>query len=147
MYTIEIIDIECALGHESCLHFFREFIKALYDIQQQHILHLGNKLKTKHIQWQKHKMKVSIAAQTLSASVASAITFLRENHVPEFKDSNATSDFILQMNNLFDILNSKSKFGRQFKAPITTESYVEILSYLNESIKFLTSFTDLNVCK
>ena len=23
-YTIEIIDIECVLGHESCLHFFRK---------------------------------------------------------------------------------------------------------------------------
>ena len=50
-----------------------EYIKALYDIQQQDILHIGNKLKTKHIQWQKHKMNVSVAAQTLSASVASAI--------------------------------------------------------------------------
>ena len=23
-YTIEIIDIECVLGHESCLHFFSQ---------------------------------------------------------------------------------------------------------------------------
>ena len=124
-----------------------EFIKALYDIQQQDILHIGNKLKTKHIQWQKHKMKVSIAAQTLSESVAAAITFLRENGNPNFKDSKATSDFILLMNNLFDILNSKSKFGMQFKAPVTTKNYEKISSYLTNGVKLLTSLTDLNGLK
>ena len=124
-----------------------EFIKALYDIQQQDILHIGNKLKTKHIQWQKHKMKVSIAAQTLSESVAAAITFLRENGNPNFKDSKATSDFILLMNNLFDILNSKSKFGMQFKAPVTTKNYEKISSYLTNGVQLLTSLTDLNGLK
>lgn len=34
---------------------------------------MGNKLKTKHIQWQKQEMKVFVAAQTLSSSVACAI--------------------------------------------------------------------------
>lgn len=31
------------------------FVEALYEIQQQDILHLANKLKTKHIQWHKPK--------------------------------------------------------------------------------------------
>ncbi len=43
-----------------------EYILALHKAQQKDILHLGNKLKTKHVQWQNHKMKVSVAAQTLS---------------------------------------------------------------------------------
>ena len=124
-----------------------DFIKALYDIQQCDILHLGNKLCTKHIQWQKQKMKVSVAAQTLSSSVASAITFLRENNFPQFQNSSATSDFILLINNLFGILNSKSKFGRQFKAPITTENYDERYTYLKEGIALLSSLTDLNGLK
>ena len=92
-------------------------------------------------------MKVSVAAQTLSSSVACAITFLRENNFPQFQNSSATSDFILLINNLFDILNSKSKFGRQFKAPITNDNYDERSTYLNEAIKLLSSLTDLNGVK
>jgi hypothetical protein len=84
------------------------------------------------MQWQKHKMNVSVVAQTLSCSVASAITFLRENNVAEFHDSSATTEFILLMNNVFDILNSKSKFGRRSKAPISLENYSEVCKYLTE---------------
>ena len=123
------------------------FVEALYKIQQQDIMHLGNKLKTKHIQWHKHKMKVSVAAQTLSTSVAAAITFLRNMKVDDFNDSKATSDFILLMNNLFDILNFKSKFGKNFKAPIDLQNYAEIARYLNDGIKILKSIKSMDGIK
>ena len=61
--------------------------EAIYEIQPQGILNIANKLKTKHIQWQKHKMKVSVATQTLSASGAAAITFLRSTQVKNFMGS------------------------------------------------------------
>ena len=83
-----------------------EYILALYKTQQNDVLHLGNKLKSKHLKWQNHKMKVSVAAQTLSHSVSAAITFLRKFKLKGFKNSKHTSDFILMMNNLFDMLNS-----------------------------------------
>ena len=54
-----------------------EYVLALYRTQQNNILHLGNKLKSKHVKWQKYKMKVRVAAQTFSHSVSAAITFLR----------------------------------------------------------------------
>jgi len=53
-----------------------DFIVKLHQIQAKDILHLGNKLKQHHIKWQNHKMKVKIAAQTLSTSVAAAINLL-----------------------------------------------------------------------
>ena len=87
-------------------------------------------------------MKVSVAAQTLSHSVSAAITFLRNLQVPEFKDSKATSDFILLMNNLFDILNSKSKFGKYTKRPITLENFYEIEGYLMDGIETLKFLKD-----
>lgn len=92
-------------------------------------------------------MKVSVAVQTSSASVVSAITFLRKNGNPNFKDSHATCEFILPINNLFDILNSKSKFGMHFKAPITTKNYEEISNYLINGIKIITSLTHENGLK
>ncbi len=119
-----------------------EYIRALHRTQQQDILHLENKLKAKHVQWQNHKMKVSVAAQTLSHSVPAAITFLRNLKLEEFKDSKATSDFILLINDMFDILNSKSKFGKSHKKPITRENFLDIESYLMNGIETLKLLKD-----
>lgn len=49
------------------------FFQSLYLIQEAHGLKIASKLSPKHLQFQKHKMKVSLAAQTLSSSVADAI--------------------------------------------------------------------------
>lgn len=119
-----------------------EYVLALYRLQQKDILHLGNKLTSKHIKWQNHKMKVSIAAQTLSHSVSAAIKFLRNLNIREFRDSKATSEFILLMNNMFDILNSKSKFGKHTKAPVTLANLSEIEEYLKNGIDTLKSLKD-----
>jgi hypothetical protein len=39
---------------------------------------IGNKFSAQHLQFQKHKINVRLAAQTLSSSVANAIEFLDE---------------------------------------------------------------------
>ena len=82
-------------------------------------------------------MKVSVAAQTLSHSVSAAISFLRNIKMKGFEDRKATSDFILLKNNVFDILNSKSKFGKNFKRPISSDNIDEIENYLTEAIDIL----------
>ena len=50
---------------------------ALNKLQQKQGLHLANKLRMAHIQYHKQKMKVSMAAQTLSNSLADAIEFAK----------------------------------------------------------------------
>ena len=87
-------------------------------------------------------MKVSVAAQTLSHSVSAAITFLRNLKLQQFKGSKATSDFILLINDMFDILNSKSKFGKNNKKPITKENIADIESFLINGIDTLKSLKD-----
>ena len=84
-------------------------LQNLHEIQNKDILHLGNKIKTHHIRWQNHKMKVKVTAQTLRFSVAAAINYLRELKLPNFRGSKQTTEFIMTMNNLFDVFNSKSK--------------------------------------
>ena len=121
-----------------------EYVLALHRTQQEDILHLGNKLKAKHVQWQNHKMKVSIAAQSLSHSVSAAITFLRNLKLPQFKDSKATSDFILLINDIFDILNSKSKFGKNYKKPISLENILDVEAYLMNGMETLKSLKDVS---
>ena len=65
-------------------------------------------------------MKVFLAAQIFSLSVANAIDHCRENlKIPGFEDSAATSRFLRMFNDLFDLLNSSSKFGAWSKAPLS----------------------------
>uniref|UniRef100_A0A1B0DPB1 THAP-type domain-containing protein n=1 Tax=Phlebotomus papatasi TaxID=29031 RepID=A0A1B0DPB1_PHLPP len=85
------------------------FIKALVDLQESEGVKLNNHLRTEHVQFKNKIMNVRLAAQTLSNSVANAIDVCREQlKLPDFKDSQGTSNFLRVFNNAFDVLNSRS---------------------------------------
>lgn len=87
---------------------------SLHIIQQTEGFELGNKFSTKHLQFQKSKMTVSLAAQTLSSSVADAIDFLCSSmKLQEFQNSESIMKFIWTIVRLFDLLNSRSPLGFQ----------------------------------
>lgn len=46
-----------------------EFIEKLFEYQKSEGLHIATKLKLRHLQWTREKIKVCIATQTLSKSV------------------------------------------------------------------------------
>ena len=48
------------------------------------------------------------------------------------------------MNDVFDVLNSKSKFGKNTKQPINTRNFYEIEGRLHEAIEFLKCLKDTN---
>ena len=99
------------------------YFQNLYAIQEKEGLKLGNRLSTQHMQFQKHKMNVQLAAQTLSSSVADAIEFLDVSmKLPEFKDSQPTITFIRTIDRLFDILNSRNPVAKGYKQPLRPES-------------------------
>ena len=50
-----------------------KFIEELHKLQETEGLRLANKLRSAHIDWKPQKMKVNLAAQTLSSSVADAL--------------------------------------------------------------------------
>ena len=55
---------------------------------------------------------MSLAAQTLSAAVASAIDFLRDElTLPQFQDSEMTTEFIKCIIFTFDVLKSSDMNG------------------------------------
>ncbi len=81
--------IKSSIGQISWTH-----IVQLNDIQIKDGLHAANKLTGKHIFFDSQKMKVSLAAQTLSRSVTVALSTLRDLGYPEFKHCEATAEFI-----------------------------------------------------
>ena len=81
---------------------------------------LANKLKRKNTMWTKHKMNVSLSAQKLSASVLSSIDFLREDiHLPEFENSEYTTDVIRRIDTACNFLNSRNPLAKGTKTPGT----------------------------
>ena len=52
-----------------------DYFQQLHMLQQEQGLKMGNKLSSNHIKFEKHKMNVRLAAQTLSSSVTDAIEF------------------------------------------------------------------------
>ena len=119
------------------------FIEALHSVQEREGLLAGTKLKRQHIEWERNKMKVSLATQTLSESVASAIDFCREDlKMPEFQGSEATTEFIRLFDSLFDCFNSRNLFGKKFKAPLKSENYPQWISLFAEASIYIKGLKD-----
>jgi hypothetical protein len=115
-----------------------EFIKKLQELQSAEGLRAANKLHERHIQWAKQKMKVKLAAQTLSASVADALLFCdRELKLPEFHNCAATVRFIRIIDRLFDLMNSRNPVAKGYKSPMKPENEHCWRPFLNEAIKYL----------
>jgi hypothetical protein len=68
--------------------------------------------------------------------------YLKNIKVPQFLDSDETAEFILKINNLFDTLNSKSKYGKHYKSPIRLENLDELKYYVHETIAYLKELKD-----
>lgn len=112
------------------------FIEALYWNSKETGLRT-HKLTKKHIQWYRNTMSVRLAAQTLSNSVANSIIFFRDQKHPDFKNSDATIEFIKTVNTLFDIFNSKDmKSQNIFKKPLNPDNKRVAFDHFKKSIEY-----------
>lgn len=99
------------------------YFEELWKIQKHEGLRLGNKIRERHIKFKAMKMKVSLASQLFSKSVADAMEFcLVDLKLPQFRGCEATIEFIRKVNDLFDFLNSRSLFSSGFKSALKKEN-------------------------
>lgn len=119
-----------------------EFIETLVRLQENGYFHLANKINGKHIQWQKNKMSVKLATQTLSESCATALQLLMEDGHPDFLECAATIKFLRMVNNAFDCLNSRSMFSNGFKRPLRPDTASEMFNFFSEAIQY---FSDIKI--
>ena len=122
-----------------------QYVVELQKLQEKEGLRLGNKLKMAHIKWYQQKMKVNLAAQTFSSSVADALEYCSSVlKLKQFLGSEATVKFIRIIDRLFDILNSRNPWGTGFKSamrignkqawePFLDEAYSYILALKNST--------------
>ena len=60
-------------------------------------------------------MKVKYAAQVMSRSVSLSLKYCRETlNLKEFCGSEATEEFLLRINDIFDLLNSRCKYSTSY---------------------------------
>jgi hypothetical protein len=123
-------------------------IMELEKLQSAEKLHLANKLTKQHVQYTKQKMRVYLATQVLSASVADAIEFCdKDLKLRQFSESDGTCEYLRIFNMAFDLLDSKVNFSRGTKMPLKMdnktiwtghfeqiEKYVRGLHHVNPSI-------------
>lgn len=115
-----------------------EYIEELNNLQNREGLRLGNKLKNAHIMWRKQKMKVNLAAQVFSSSVADALEYCNKKlKMVQFQGCEATVEFLRYVDSAFDVLNSRNPLGKGFKAPMRKTNQERWQKILQEARKFL----------
>ena len=121
-----------------------KYLEELHQIQETEGLHLANNLKSARLQWKSQKMKVELAAQTFSSSVADALEFCRDGlRLEQFENCQGTVDFLRLVDGLFDVLNSGNKFGRGMKGAMKPETEETTNAFLNKAYSYIASLKDI----
>ena len=118
-----------------------KFLEDLHKLQESEGLRLANKLRSAHIDWKPQKMKVNLAAQTPSSSVAEALEYCegKLHEMPQFKGCGPTVKFIRIFDRLFDVLNSRNPMANNFKAPIRKANYQYVKKFLDDACEYIRS--------
>lgn len=80
------------------------YITALVDLQKQGGMHLSNKLRRAHLDYERKKRNVPLVAQVISKSVSDAL-FCCKNSLghADFQNCKSTAFLLAIFNDLFDI--------------------------------------------
>jgi hypothetical protein len=77
-------------GKNICWQFFDDLVS----LQEEKGLHLANKIRRRHINFQGEKMKVKLALQTFSSRVADALEYCcKDLKLQNFEDADETISF------------------------------------------------------
>ena len=116
----------------------------LHELQHREGLRAANRLTLSHILFQRQKMKVRLAAQTLSASVGTALQFLSANKVQGFGDTQGTQKFVFMIDRLFDTFNSRTPKASGYKQALMPSTVRRVLPFLHECKDLLLTMTNVH---
>ena len=113
-------------------------IEELVKLQERKGLNCANRLTSQHVNFKQQIMKVELATQVFSRSVAVSLKFCRTVlKDPIFADSEATEEFILMMNDVFDIFNTRNFCEQGFKAPLDERNKTSWYSRLETASRYI----------
>jgi len=84
-------------------------------------------------------MKVRLAAQTFSQSVADAMTYCKNNlKLTDFNNCALTITFCININNIFDFLNTRNYLSKaEYTKPLKLSGNTNIQTFIQSSISYL----------
>lgn len=115
------------------------FLESLVTLQISENINLGNKLTKTHLEFEKVKMNVRVAAETLSNSTAGSMEYANKVlKVDNFRESEGTVEYFRICNNLFDIMNTKKNHcNDQYKRPMSETTLNDIDIYFEFAKKYI----------
>jgi hypothetical protein len=116
----------------------------LYEYQKQHGFRLANKLTKQHVMFDKNQMKVKLAVQVLSQSVANALLTMSEMKIPKFENVHATVEYLQMFDSLYDIMNSRTLEQNCNKAPLQQQNEENWKSIFQKAISYICDLKTKN---
>lgn len=119
-----------------------KFVERLYRTNSDLSSH---KLTKRHLDWKNTPMKVSLATQVLSSTVAQSIRKLNASDNQQFADSDGTAEYIERFNDSFDILNSDEDVPENvYKTPINSnnlDSKSTVFNFIDDMMDYIDGLT------
>lgn len=121
---------------------FNELVK----LQNESGLHCATRIRSRHISYTKEKMKVKLAVQTFSSSVADALEYCdKDLNIKSFEDSQGTVEFCRNMNDIFDLLNTRNALSKlPYKRPLFKDSEDFLKTSITNFVTYLSSLNGHN---
>lgn len=121
-----------------------KYIVELYEYQKLHGFRLANKLTKQHVMFEKNQMKVKLAVQVLSKSVANALITMSEMKIEKFENVHATVEYLQTFDSLFDIMNSRTLEEHFGKAPLKQLNEKYWKSVFQKAISYISNLKTKN---
>jgi len=120
------------------------YFKDLVTLQEDEKVHLATKIRRRHIHYSKEIMKVRLATQVFSNSVADALLYCKTKQVDGFSHCEATITFCRNINVIFDFLNTRNFLSKlKYKRPLYLEhdkdiqQFIYSFSFIDEEFKLM----------
>ncbi|KAM9742144.1 DNA transposase THAP9 isoform 3-T3 [Dama dama] len=110
-------------------------------LEEQELSHM-ERIPRKLANLKNHILKTNCASQVFSESVVRALECLLSLGLPSFQNCVGTIHFLRLINNLFDILNSRNFYGKEFKGPLLPETFNKINHVLTEAKTIFVTLSD-----
>lgn len=99
---------------------------------------LTHKMNQKHLYFHRRRMKVDLATQTLSTSVADSMQYLKDQGFVKFENAGALIHFIRKFDTLFDIFNTKSSESSNiFKQSLSAKNASNVFGFLETTFDYI----------
>jgi hypothetical protein len=121
-----------------------QHIVNLYQYQKTHGFTLANKLTKQHVLFEKNKMKVKLAVQVLSKSVANSLLTMCELKIAQFHNVHATVEYLQLFDCLYDIMNSRTLAAQFGKGPLEAKTEQNWKAVFTKAVSYILKLKTKN---